>query len=202
MKHAHSTSISARASKIAVAALLLTALAAAPALAEDKKAAAAPAAAAENKGRIAVVDLAALINNSSAGKSIRSQIEKQRDSYRGQIEKQEADLRNAEKALVAEQAKASKEDFAKKRKAFQDKVVAAQRGVQQRRAAFDKAYASALEKLREHVVKIVADQAGKKGIALVLDRQQVVLVEADMDMTKEVMTALNAKVSSIPVSIK
>jgi outer membrane protein len=199
MKNASLISTSARASKHVMIAAVLAAFLVAPAFAEDKKPA--PAAGA-TQGRIAVVDLSYLVGNSKAGKSIRSQIDNQRDSYRKQIEKQEADLRAAEKALVADQAKLSKEEFAKKRKAFQDKVIAAQRDVQQRRVAFDKAYAGALEKLREHIVRIVADIAGKNEIALVLNRQEVVLVDAKMDLTKQVLSALDSKVSSIPVTVK
>ncbi len=78
----------------------------------------------------------------------------------------------------------------------------AQRSVQQRRVAFDKAYTLALEKLREHIVKIVADAAGKNNVSLVLNRQEVVLVEEKMDMTKQILAKLDATVSSIPVTIK
>jgi outer membrane protein len=151
--------------------------------------------------KIAVVDLQLLVADSKAGKSIRDQLEKQRNKYRSQIEKQESDLSAMEKALVAERAKLSKEDFAKKGKAFQEKVIAAQKSVQKQRAAFDAAYTKAMEKLREHVVKIVAEIAGKEGIGLVLNRQEVVLVDAKMDLTKRVLATLDARVSSIPVNI-
>jgi outer membrane protein len=156
----------------------------------------------ENMGKIAVVDTQFLVSNSNAGKSIRTQLDKQRDAYKKQIEKQESDLRALEKKLIAEQGKMSKEKLQAERKNFQDKVMAAQKSVQDRRIAFDKAYTVSMEKLREHIVKIVADMAGKEGISLVLPRQDLVLVDARLDMTQEVLKALNAKVSSIPVSVK
>lgn len=156
----------------------------------------------QSSGKIAVVDVQYLISNSKAGKSIRSQLEKQRNAYRDQIEKQESELRNAEKELVAQQTTLPKEEFLAKRKEFQDKVMAAQRSVQQRRVAFDKAYTDAMEKLREQIVKIVADASGKNKISLVLNRQEVVLVEEKMDMTKEILTTLDQTVSSIPVTLK
>lgn len=198
MKHVSLTSTLARASKaFALALVLSTAVAAAPAFAAEEK-----ADAKEGVGKIAVVDLQYLVSNSKAGKSIRSQLDKQRDTYRSQIEKQESDLRKAEKDLMSQQSKLSKDAFMKKGKEFQDKVRGAQKSVQDRRIAFDKAYTNALEKLREHIVKIVADMAGKEHIALVLNRQEVVLVDAKMDITKDVLSALDSKVSSIPVSIK
>lgn len=217
MKHVTSTLRLAHVSKILLTALLLTApvsLAFAEETTKDKAptpaaaAVAKPAAAkpadaqGEHMGKIAVVDIQYLVANSSAGKSIRSQLEKQRESYKTQLEKQEADLRAQEKKLAEQQTKLSKEDFAKERKKFQDKVIGAQKSVQQRRIAFDKAYGTAMEKLREHVVKIVADLSAKKGVSLVMSRQELVLVDARLDMTNEVLKALDAKVTSIPVSVK
>jgi Skp family chaperone for outer membrane proteins len=151
--------------------------------------------------KIAVVDLQMLVAESNAGKSIRAQISKQRDAYRVQIEKQEAELVTLDKKLAIDQAKMTKEEFTKKRKEFQDKIVAAQRSVQQRRVAFDKAYSKAMETLREHIVKIVADISTKQKITLVLNRQDVVLVDSKLDLSKEVLVALNAKVSSIPATV-
>ena len=194
MKNVFSISTLARASKL-FAAVACVAFVTGTAYAAD-------AAAGSNDGKIAVVDLQYLVSNSKAGKSIRSQLDQQRKNYSGQIEKQEADLRAAEKTLVADQPKLSKEELQKRSTAFRDKVVAAQRSVQQRRVSFDKAYTAAMEKLREHIVKIVADIAGKNGIALVLNRQEVVLVDAKMDLTKQVIAALDAQVTSIPVSVK
>lgn len=206
MKNVFSISPLAHVSKaIALVALLTLAVAPVAAHAEEKKPT--PAAAAAPKpdahlGRIAVVDTQFLVSNSNAGKSIRSQLEKQRASYKTQIEKQEADLRAGEKKLIEQQKKLTKEQFMAERKKFQEKVIAAQKSVQQRRIAFDKAYTTAMSKLREHIVKIVADHAGKEGISLVLARQDLVLVDARMDMTQDILKALNAKVSTIPVSVK
>lgn len=204
MRHVSLTSISAHASRgFLVAALLSVAFMPLANAAETKTPAATTTApSVQSSGKIAVVDIQFLVSNSKAGKSIRSQLDKQRDIYKNQIEKQETDLRNSEKMLVAQQTTLSKEEFLKKRKEFQEKVMVAQRSVQQRRVAFDKAYTIALEKLREQIVKIVADAAGKNNISLVLNRQEVVLVEEKMDMTKQILTKLDATVSSIPVSIK
>jgi outer membrane protein len=208
MKHVCLTSPLARASKVFALALLLSLAIAPVAHAADEKpaakAAAKPAAAAapvDHMGKIAVVDTQFLVSNSKAGKSIRAQLDKQRNSYKGQIEKQEADLRAQEKKLAEQQGKLTKEQFMAERKKFQEKVIAAQKNVQQRRVAFDKAYATAMGKLREQVVKIVADLSGKRGVSLVMARQDLVLVDARLDMTNDVLKALDAKVSSIPVSV-
>ena len=153
-------------------------------------------------GKIAVVDVQYLVSNSAAGKSIRSQLEAQRNGYKGQIEKQEADLRSQEKKLAEKQATLSKDDFLVERKKFQQKVIEAQKSVQQRRITFDKAYADATDKLRDNIVKVVAELSAKRGVSLVMSRQDLVLVDQRLDMTAEVLKALDARVTSIPVNIK
>ncbi len=184
-------------------ACILSVCMATAAVAADTKPAAAPAAApAASMGKIAVVDLQMLVVQSKAGKSIRDQLDKQRNDYRSQIEKQEAELSATQKDLMAQRDKLPKDELAKKGKDFQNKVVAAQRDVQKRRAAFEKAYTTAMESLRERIVKIVADLAGKNGISLVLNRQDVVLVDAKMDISKQVLSALDAQVTSIPVKVE
>jgi outer membrane protein len=195
MKTVYSISALARVSNVfAVLGMTAALLLATPVLAAEAKDA--------TGGKIAVVDLQYLVANSKAGKSIRNQLDGQRKTYGAQIEKEEAALRAAEKDLMAKREKMSKEELQKQGKAFQEKVGAAQKKVQQRRIAFDKAYTDAMEKLREHIVKIVADMAGKQNISLVLNRQEVVLVDSKMDITKQVMAALDAKVTSIPVNVK
>jgi Skp family chaperone for outer membrane proteins len=206
----------ARASKLGLVLAFMAAFAVSSARAEDAKpataapapAATAPAAAPASAtkipaiGKIAVVDLQYLVSNSKAGKSIRDQLDVQRKAYGAQIETQEKELRAAEKDLMAQKDKLSKEEMQTKGKAFQQKVQDAQREVQQHRVSFDKAYTGAMEKLRENIVKIVTDLAGKNDVMMVLDRQQVVLVDAKLDLTKDVLAGLDAKITSIPVSIK
>ena len=166
----------------------------APAHAEDKTEA--------THGKIAVVDKQYLVANSKAGKSIRSQLEAKRNAYRKEIEKQEAELNKLGKDLKDQQTSLSKEEFMKRYKVLDEKAKKGQMAVFEHTKAFEKAYVESLGVLDGHIGKIVADIAGKNNIALVLNRQEVVLVEAKMDLTKQVLAELDKKVSSIPVNIK
>src|SRR5690242_1272322 len=96
MKTASLISISARVSKFALALAVLSVFSVAVVHAEDNKPA---GAAATTTGKIAVVDIQNLVSNSKAGKSIRTQLDSQRDAYRKQIEKQEAELNKMGKDL-------------------------------------------------------------------------------------------------------
>lgn len=198
MKTVSLISTSARVSKVLVVALVLSIAFTGFARAEEA-AANAPNLVTQ---KIAVVDLSLLISQSKAGKSIRDQIDAQRKSYGAQLEKKEKDFNKEGADLKAQQGKISKEEFVKKYNAYIQKAKAAELEVRKRRDSFEKAYVTALEKIREHIVKIVAAISTEKGIALVLNRQEVVLVDTKMDITQEVLKELDAKVSSIPVTVK
>ena len=196
MKTVSLISTSARVSKAFAFALVLSLASAGTVRAEDKAAAANPVA-----SKIAVVDLAYLVSESKAGKSIGSQLDAKRKAYGVQITAKEKSFKAESEALEAQKGKLSKEEFEKKVIAFREKAQAAGKEVSKRQVAFKKAYINALEKLREEIVKIVAGISTKKGISLVLNRQEVVLVDSKMDITKEVLSQLDAKVSTIPVNI-
>lgn len=203
MKNASLISISAHVSRILATAAVLAAFAVFPTMAADAPKPVAKATAAhDSNGKIAVVDLQFILMSSKAGKSINSQLESKRNEYRKQIEKREAAMNKEAKDLSAQQGKISKEEFMKKYGALNDKAKAGQHEVFERTKAFEQAYLESTKKLHEHIFKIVQDLAIKNDIALVLNRQGVVLVDARMDLTKEVMAALDKKVSSIPVNIK
>jgi Skp family chaperone for outer membrane proteins len=159
---------------------------------------------AQNNGdtqTIAVMDMQALLQNSTAADSIQSQLNAKRDEFQQTIQAEEAELQSAEEELSRQQSVLSEEEFAKKRQEFQRQVAEFQRTVQQRRQQLDQAYANALTKLRNDILELTADVSEEDGIDIVLSRQQVVIADKDIDITDMVMTRLNETVTEIDVTI-
>lgn len=163
---------------------------------DDKKSAEVSSALAD---AIAVLDMQELLNSSKAAASIRSQVESRRDSYQKEIKKDEGKLRGAEKELIKQREILSNEAFVEKNKEFQKYILGAQKNINEKKYKLDKAYAQAMSKLREEIVKITAKIAAKEKYVLVLSRQQVVIVDQNTDITAQVMKELNAKVKKISV---
>lgn len=203
MKNVFSTLVLAQASKVvglvALGGLLVAGLVYAPQLrAEDKKPA--PAAAAPSS-RLAVLDITGLMRDSIAAKSIRSQVENYRNQYQKEIKSQEDKLRVGEKDLMAQRGKLKQPEFEKRRQAFEQQVLNAQKNVQQKRTQLEKSYAEAMSKLRDQIVKLVSEMAAKEKIGLVLARDEVVLVDATLDITKPVMVMLNKRLTTVAVKL-
>ena len=204
MKNESSTSVLARASKalglVALGGLLVAGIMYAPQLrAEEKKPVAVAAPVSQASSRLAVLDITALMRDSNAAKSIRGQVETHRDRFQTEIKAQEAKLRVGEKDLLAQRSKLKQPEFDKRRQAFEKQVLDAQKSVQLKRGQLEKAYAQAMAQLRDQIVKLVSNMAAKEKIGLVLARDEVVIVDATLDITKPVMAELNKKVNTVSV---
>ena len=151
--------------------------------------------------KIAVMDMQALLQNSTAADSIQSQLNAKRDEFQKTIQAQESELQSAEEELSRQQSVLSEDEFAKKRQEFQKQVAEFQRNVQQRRQQLDQGYANALTELRNEILELTADLSETDGIDIVLSRQQVVIADKDIDITSTVMSRLNESLIKIDVTI-
>ncbi len=156
----------------------------------------------KTKHDIAVVDVVVLLRDSKAAKSIEEQIQSQRKSFKNEISAQEKELRKLEEDLVTNKDKLSSDEFIEKRKTFEKKLRELQTNAQKKRFSLDKAASSAVGQLQAEITKIVGQMAKDNDYKLVITRDQVVVVTSDIDITEDVMTALNKKLSKIKVDTK
>lgn len=173
------------------AALLLTA----PATAQDKEQAdemLPPAI-------VAVLDFQLVLRESAAAKDIRRQIEGYRKGYQDEIRKEEEKLRAEEAELKQQRAILSPEAFEERRQRFEQKVMEVQRKVQDRTRALDAAFNEAMDQLQSTLVPIVTDLTRTQRFNIVVEKSQVMFAATDLDITKDVIEALNKKLRTIKV---
>lgn len=151
--------------------------------------------------RIGVIDIEALIAESEAGKSMQAQLAKKREEFQKEFAKRETELGEKEKSLVAKKGEMTPEQLAKERQAFEADLLETRKLFQKRRTALDKGLAAAMQELRKQIVSATAEVAEEKEYQAVLLRESVVIVEKDLDITKDVLVKLNAKIKTIPVTV-
>lgn len=154
---------------------------------------------ADQKYTFGVIDMTRVMKETDAAKGIFSTLESKRDEYEKQIQKEGDTLQALEKDIIAKKSKMSEDEFNKARKDFEDKLVKAQKMVQERKQTLDKGMADGINKLRDEARKITADVAKERGYASVLTQEAVVLAEPSLDVTDEVVKRLNAKVKKIDI---
>ncbi|HLI14047.1 MAG TPA: OmpH family outer membrane protein [Alphaproteobacteria bacterium] len=150
---------------------------------------------------IAIVDVQAIMQNSEAAKSIRTQIEKVRNSYQQTIHGKEEELRKLDQDLEQQRSVLSSDAFQQRQRDFQQKVSEAQKDVQERSRKLEAAFGSAMEQVQHAVLQIVQQIAKEQNITLVLQRAGVVYAPEDMDITQEVLKRLNSRLPSVNVTI-
>jgi Skp family chaperone for outer membrane proteins len=183
-----------------VAATLGALAVAGPALAQT---ATQPAPAAQPAGTVApnqipiivgVLDTQAILNASSAGKSLNTQWDAAMKALDDDMAKKESGLRAQAQQLEAARSgnpPIAPADYAAKRKALEQQDIQ----FQQAFAKNKQAWAGRLDKARESIAnaarKAMQDVAKARGLTLILDRAAVPYSPQPWNITDEVMTRLN-----------
>jgi Skp family chaperone for outer membrane proteins len=148
---------------------------------------------------IGVVNVQAILQKSAAGKNIQAQLDKKREEYQEQISAKENNLRDAEKKILDQKETLSEAEFAAKRKDFEQDVLSAQKMVQNNKRSLEGGFARALAKLRDDVRETVAEVAKERQYALVLSDDAVIIAEKSMDITDEVIKALDKRLTKVTI---
>ncbi len=143
----------------------------------------------------AVIDYQRILLESAASKSIAEQMETRRKDIQDEIGKEEQALNDANKALTV------LSDDAKKSK--QEEIEAGLQRVRQltldRRQQLEEISAEAVNEVKAALIEIVTGIADERGFNLVLPSSQVLFFSRQIDLTDEVLTELNARLSQVAV---
>lgn len=148
---------------------------------------------------VAVLDFQLVLRESAAAKDIRRQIEVYRKTYQDEIKKEEDKLRAEEAELKQQRAILSPEAFEQRRQQFERKVIEVQRKVQDRTRALDAAFNDAMDKLQSTLIPIVTELTRTQRFNIVVEKSQVMFAATDLDITKDVIEALDKKLQTIKV---
>lgn len=163
---------------------------------------AAPAQSRAEAPTIAIVDVEKVLNDSKASQSLQKQLQTKKEAFQKEFSLKEKQLRETEAALLAERDKISAEEFAKKRKAYEERIMETRKLFQKSRNSLDQGLSKAMVELRKNIVESTAKIADEKGYDVVLTRESVLIAEKSLDITAEVLKTLDARISTIPLSVE
>lgn len=152
-----------------------------------------------DSGEIAVLDLNTIRRDADAVRDIRRQIAEYRKAFQSEIQNEEKALREANQELARRRSILSPEAFAAERRKFEQRVLDMQKLVQQRRENLERAQAQAMAQVEDNLNAIVREIAGARGFALVLSDVQAVVIDDNLDITKEALDRLNKSLPSVKV---
>lgn len=151
---------------------------------------------------IAVVDVDAILSGSKAAKSIKSQVDKKRKGFLKDVKTAEDKLRKEQKAIEAKRADMSKEELFKKAQEFEKGRMDARKSIQEKKAKLDKAYTESMKSLTKTIFDVCQEIADERGIDLVITRQNIIVGNLSLDITKDVMERMNKKLPKLSLDAK
>ncbi len=148
---------------------------------------------------IGVVDVDQILQESAAAKSVRSQADKYQQTFQQEISKEEATLRATQQELEAEQQHRTltQEAFAEKARAFEASAADFQRKGMARRRAFDKSVSAAMGQVQKAMLEASQQVAQAHGVTVLLPRNQVLLFDDKMNITKEIVAVMDKKLTHV-----
>jgi outer membrane protein len=151
---------------------------------------------------IAIVDVEKILAESKAAQSLQKQLQAKKEGFQKEFTGKEKELKAAETSLLAEREKISAEEFAKQRKAFEEKIIETRKLFAKRRNALDDGLGKAMNQLRKAIMESAAAIADEKKFDIVLTRESVLIAEKSLDITQDVLTALDARMADIKLQVE
>lgn len=149
---------------------------------------------------VGVMDLQGILAKSSAARMVAAQREKYSNTYQEQAAVREKELREEDQELARQRAVMSPEAANKRREEFQQKIASYQKEVQQRRKNLEQAFAQAMNEIQSTVIRLTDKVANEKGMNLIVYRSQVFLFDPGMEITDEILTALNKELPAVTMT--
>ena len=149
---------------------------------------------------VCVVDLDQVVAASTVGKYVQQRLQQIQQQANAEVNGENAQLNNDAKALDAQRATLDQTTFEQRGTAIQVRANALQRKVQQRERELQVTEQRALAKVIQESEGPVRQAYQQKGCSMLLQHQAVlgVFFNPAMDITPQVITGLNAKISQFP----
>lgn len=162
----------------------------------------APSAFAAEGAGIAVVNIQQILRESDAAKSVRTQLDNKQKEFQTEISKKEESLQKEDQALAKQRNVLAKDAFEAKVAEFRKKATEVQKEVQSKKAMLDGAFERALADIQKVVTDIIGDMSKEKGFVVALPTSQILYADTKLDITSEVLSTLNKKLSKVDVKFE
>ena len=139
------------------------------------------------------------MQDSSAGKSIISQLKKKREISISNLKKKEKGIFEKEKKLISQKNVLSQEEFEKKLKNLRGDITNFQRDRNKKINEINKSRINATTKLLKKLTPILEDYSNKNSIRIIVQKKNIVMGKKEDDITKDILDLVNQKIKNIKI---
>ena len=147
--------------------------------------------------KIVVLDLKYVLNNSKAGKGAQDYLRNSLNNNEKKFADMEKKLKKEENDLLAKKTVLSKEEYTKKSDSLRKKVIDYQSERKLILEKITKQRADARQKLIKTIDPILKDYIQQNEITLLIDKKNVIMGNADLDITNIIIEKLNKELPSL-----
>tara|TARA_B100000963_G_C22621795_1_gene670317 strand:+ start:2158 stop:2676 length:519 start_codon:yes stop_codon:yes gene_type:complete len=149
--------------------------------------------------KIVYLDVEKIMQESSAGKSIISQLKKKRESSISKLKKREKDIFDKEKKLISQKNVLSKDEFENKLKDLRNDISNYQKDRNKTSNDITKSRVKASTKLIGKLTPILEEYSKQNSIRIIVQKKNIVMGKKEDDITKDILELMNQKVKSIKI---
>ena len=150
---------------------------------------------------VAVLNVKLVMRRSKAGKSLQGQIDQVHAANLAKDRQADEALRAEDAKLQAQRAVLSAEAFAQKRKELQSQLAGQQQQFNERRRRFQSSVDKAWFEIRAAMIDITDEIAAERKIDVIVTQVSTALMAKDLNITQEVLTRLDQKLSAVTLVI-
>ena len=149
---------------------------------------------------IVYLNMAKIMNETEAGKSINKQLEKIHKINIKEFKKIEDELKEEEASIITQKNVLSKADYSKKINSLRLKANDYRKNRQDKINLLTKKRIEASSKLLENINPILSEYSKENGISIILPKKNVILAKTDLDITDEIIDIANSKIKEIDLN--
>jgi Skp family chaperone for outer membrane proteins len=150
---------------------------------------------------IAVVDVQFLMENSTASKNIRAQIDQIRAKYQKEFKEKQEELTKLFQSIAGERSTLSPDAYQRRVGELQQKASNYENEAQERQSKLDSALGAASNRISSAIGKIAEEIMKEQKFVLVLPRSISIGAPAVPDITQEVLKRLNKQMPILAIEI-
>ena len=146
---------------------------------------------------LGVVDTDLLLQESLAAKGVRLERDKYATNYQNQVKDTEAKLRAEDQELSQQRGILAQDVFTQRATAFQQKLADFQAQLKDKQERLDFSFQQSMQLIGNKIMAVSGEIAKDKGINAVMARNQLMIFDPGMDITKPVLDKLNQTMASV-----
>ena len=149
--------------------------------------------------KIVYLNVDMIMQQSIAGKSIKSQLEELHKKNLEKFKKNDEILKNKEKKIIAQKNILNQEDFQKEIRSLRTEIINFQKEQVKARDDINKLRIGATNKLISKLSPILEEYAKKNSISLILQKKNIVIGKKEMEITNEILEITNKEIKNIKI---